>query len=218
MVTTKVITGLLNHVKDVTLSQFSIENYFVYDPNLDFSERAKQYISRQGIFQTLEGEVPDTWAIIVWSRSGIEKPPQTMRQHRVPLSSTNDLQNLDSESEMRVGQISIDFKIITNNMEYAEDIEETLYVRAGESIDFEADYGATFGLHRCASEAEAPTSFETVDIESHGSVTAVATTFNVSYPVYLPVTSAKNILDIIEDIHSYNENGDTLMDTQTIVP
>ena len=135
------ITGFLNHIKEETLNHFDILDIFVYDENLDFRGRASQYISREGIFQQIEGGTPNDWIFIIWNRGSLmTNDTSHNRIVSVTLDSAN-LGEIDSDVIMRMAKVDIELKIVTNNIDIAENIEEWLHVLSGESVSFEADYG-----------------------------------------------------------------------------
>lgn len=217
MVTSKVISGFLDHIRLETLPEFAIENFYVYDDSLDFAERAVQYVARTGAYQKLEGKPPETWAIIIWSRGSITAPDQFQRRNRqVPLSTTKDLENLDMIIDERMGLIEVNFKVVTNNMEYAETIEEYLYVRNGESVVVEIDYGDELGKFMVGANTQSSTTFEAAPLESSGTVIAVGCNLSISYPIFLLSSPYKNITMIVNTFINGNQNN--TLEAHTITP
>jgi len=204
------IGGLLSHIKDVTLSSFSILDMFIYDEQLDFSRRAKQYITRESVFQQVEGGTQNDWVFIIWNRGDLQT---NSTSHNRPLSvsvGTIDPNLIDSEVKMRMASMEIEMKIITNNIDLAERIEEYLHVECGETTTYQADYGV-LGIMECSADAESSTSFEKEEIESHGSVISVGLNSTISFPVFLGINPANTIgtidYNIYESINAdYNSN------------
>jgi len=195
MQTSMVIEGLLEHVKDTILREFTIIPTFVFDDSLDFRERAVQYLAREGVFQTLEGETPSEWALFIWTRSPIVTPSQVIRPHQVPYSNTmNDV--LHGEFNHRLAQVDITCKIVSNSIEMSETMEEHMFVHGGERIDFVVDYGGVLGKIQCAAEAQASTNFEAEDLDGNGTVVAVSMDISLTYPVLIHQEEFANIANI----------------------
>jgi hypothetical protein len=110
----------------------------------------------------------------------------------------NDPEVIDSEVRMRMAKLDIELKIVTNNIDIAETLEEWLHIRTGELLTFSADYGTEFGIMECSAEADMSTTFEKEDINELGSLMSVGTAATISFPIFLVPNEAK----IIEHIHS----------------
>jgi hypothetical protein len=209
------ITGFLNYVKDVTLDHFEIIDIFVYDENLDFRGRASQFIAREGIFQKFEGEDPKDWIFIIWNRGSLQ-PNDTSHSRIMDVTmGLNDSDVIDSEVRMRMVKLDIELKIVTNNIDIAETLEEWLHIRSGELLTFSADYGTEFGIMECSAEADMSTTFEKEDINELGSLMSVGTTATISFPIFLVPNEAKIIKHIhnkIYDSVSINYDAQVLSD------
>ena len=192
------ILGFLNHVKDVTLEPFEILDVFVYDENLDFRGRASQYIAREGIFQKLEGRPPKDWIFIIWNRGSLSTNSSSHNRILDVSLGINDPDVIDAEVRMRMAMIDVELKIVTNNIDIAENIEEWLHVMSGELLTFDADYGDPLGIMDCSIDADTTTTFEKEDLNEVGSLMSVGITGVISFPIFLKPKQAS----IIEHIHN----------------
>jgi len=204
------ILGLLDFIKDDLLQKFEVVDTFIYDENLDFRGRASQYISRTGIFQRAEGETPKDWILLIWNRSSINDSNYNNRPYAVTARFDN-LTSLDEEDYpnstalTRLASIDVEIKMTTNNINIAERLEEYFYVKSGEMIDFEADYG-DIGLVRCSAQPSRTTTFEKEDMNELGPVIAVGLTVNLNFPVVLDFELAPVIENINERLWVSLEN------------
>ncbi len=201
MQTSMVIEGLLNHIKNTVLTEFNIIETFVFDDSLDFRERAVQYLSREGVFQSLEAETPDQWSIFIWTRSPLVNPATVVRPHKVSYSDNFDKVS-NGEFDHRLAQIDITCKLVSNSIELAETMEEYLFVYGGEHIDFVVDYGNVIGNIRCSAEAQASTNFEAEDLNGNGTVVAVSMDISITYPVLINKDEKPNIFHIHTDTYT----------------
>jgi len=204
MQTSMVIEGLLGHIKDTTLGDFNILETFVFDDSLDFRARAIQYLTREGIFQTLESETPDEWSLFIWTRSPLTNPQQVIRSNKITYSDNKDKMS-DGTFDHRLAQIDISCKLVSNSIELSETIEEYLFVYGGEHIKFSVDYGGVIGIVECSAEAQASTNFETEDLDGNGTVVAVSLDMSITYPVLIHKKSGSNIEKITSDVYANNE-------------
>jgi len=205
------IIGYLNHIRLETLSEFTILDNYIYDESLDFRGRASQFIAREDVFQKLEGKAPKDWIFIIWNRGSlITNDTSHNRPLRVTVG-TIDPKKIDSECKVRMGKIDVEMKIVTNNIEIAERIEEWLHVLAGESVVYEADYGTELGVMKCSIDSEASTSFEKEDLAEVGSTISIGLQATISFPVIIGLKKA----DIIEHIHN-NIWGDVHLDSEKL--
>lgn len=202
------ILGYLNFIKDQTLSHFDILDVFVFDESLDFRGRASQYIAREGVFQKEEGTPPKDWIFIIWNRGSLSTNDTSHnRVLNVTLPEISGGEYIDSISTMRMATLSLELKIVTNNIELAEEIEEWLHVLSGELVSFEADYGEPFGIINCSSQAETSTTFEKEDINEVGSTMAIGLQADISFPIILAPKKAKIIKHIHSKIYSSLDKG-----------
>jgi len=192
------VVGYLDYMKDVILESFDILDTYVYDENLDFRGRASQFIAREGVFQKLEGEQPKDWVFIIWNRGSlVTNDTSHNRVMKISVGTVN--KNLvDSESVMRMAKLDVEMKIVTNNIDIAERIEEWLHVLSGETVTFEADYGSELGVMKCSVDADTTTSFEKEDLAEVGSTMSIGLQATISFPVILGVRKA----NIIKHIHN----------------
>ena len=210
MQTSMVIESLLDYVSENILSEFEILKPYVFDDSLNFRERAVQYLTRKGVFQTLEGETPDTWTMFIWTRSPLTPPPASQRYHSVPFA-LNPQDTLIGEYEQRTAQIDITCKMVCNNIEQAETMEEHMFVKGGDRISFEVDYGAPLGKMRCSAEALASTNFEVEDLDGNGTVVAVSMDLSIYYPVFAKKVEYQPILEIKNRTMVSDESGDEMV-------
>lgn len=194
MTTSNVILSYLNHVKDGPLAGFPIENIFVFDESMDFSERAVQYITRKGPYQKLEGTPPDAWVIIIWNRGSLTTSDLN-RAMMVTVAREDDPDRLEGEAKFRMAKLTVDMKFITNSIELAETMEEYLHVLSGEPISFEFSL-PRFGTFRASADGETSTEFEKQEISEYGSLTSVSLSTTLNYPIILPVNVVPDILTI----------------------
>ena len=194
----KAITGFLYHIKDNTLSHFDLLDVFVYDEGLDFRGRASQYIAREGIFQQIEGQTPNDWAFIIWNRGGLTSNDTSHNRILEVSLGQVDRDIIDSTVTMRMAKVDVEIKIVTNNIELAENIEEWLHVLSGETVVFTADYGTPFDDMECSAEPDASTSFDKEDLNEVGSVISIGLSSTISFPVFLDPKQAS----IIKFIHN----------------
>jgi len=186
MNTSCAILGLLDKVRTTTLKHFQVLDTYIYDENLDFRGRASQYYAREGVFSQIEGVPPNDWIFIIWNRSSISASNFNNR----PISATANSFGLnsgnpDSKTTFRMASLDVGFKIVTNNIEISETIEEHLYVNAGEFVVFEADYGS-LGTFTCSSQSDKTVSWDKEDINEVGPVMGVGIYLNINYPVIMP--------------------------------
>lgn len=194
MQTSMVIESLLNHIKNSTLGEFTIEPNFVFDDSLDFRERAVQYITRNGVFEKVEGEVPSEWSIFIWTRSPIVSTDQVLRPHKAPYIDILSGASYGRYSH-RLAQVDISCKIVSNSIELSETIEEHMFVLGGESVTFDVDYGE-LGVFTCSAVASASTNFEVTSLESNGTIVAVSFDVSITYPLLILKKEFKNIQEI----------------------
>lgn len=194
----KAISGFLSHIKDNTLSHFDLLDVFVYDEGLDFRGRASQYIAREGVFQQMEGSSPNDWVFIIWNRSGLTSNDTSHNRILEVTIGQIDPNIIDTSVTMRMAKVDVEIKVVTNNIELAENIEEWLHVLNGETIAFSADYGAPFDVMECSAEADSTTSFDKEDLNEVGSVISIGLSSTISFPVFLDPKQAK----IIKHIHN----------------
>jgi len=189
MMTTNAILGYLTYVSTTTLSKFTIENIYVYDESLNFTERAIQYITRSGPFAKIEGEVPETWVILIWSRGSLVKSDINGRPMTVSIGLEN---SINGESKFRMADLDVTLKYVTNSIELAEDIEEYLHVLAEENVSFPFS-DVNFGDFRASAKPGATTEFEKEETASNGSVSSVTLNATITYPIILPKQEVKDI-------------------------
>lgn len=196
MNTSRAIIGLLDTVRNTTLKHFDVLDTYIYDESLDFRGRASQYIAREDVFQQLEGTPPKDWIFIIWNRSSLMSSNYNNRPLGITVNSLdNDAPHADSTTNMRMASLDVEMKIVTNNIEIAETIEEHLYVNTGEFVVYEADYGS-LGKITCSAQPDTDTSWEKEDINEVGPVIGIGITININFPVIMP----PEIASVIESI------------------
>lgn len=212
-----VIQGLLDKVRTETLSHFTVLDSYIYDENLDFRGRASQWLAREGIFQKYEGEIPNDWVFIIWNRSSIQNSNYNNRPMQMKVATPNSPDGkADAISTYRSASINVGFKIVTNNMNIAETIEEHLYVNTGELTTFAASY-EVFGVDvECSASPDTTTTFEKEDLNELGPVIGVGVDIVVEFPVIMPVDPIHRINIINEKIWGYPLNEPKLMHEEVI--
>lgn len=216
MNTSKAIIGLLDKIRTTTLQHFEVLDAYIYDETLDFRGRASQYIARQDVFQQLEGKPPKNWVFMIWNRSSLMNSNYNNRPMEITIDSTGVGTHADSTTNMRMASLDIELKIVTNNIEIAETIEEHLYVNTGEFVVFEADYGE-HGIITCSAQPDTTTSFEKEDIQEVGPVIGIGTTININYPVIMPTKIAPVIETIDYRLWAGVKDIDIALEDQEII-
>lgn len=184
MITTYAIGGFLDYMKTIICGQFPVIDQYVYDENGDFNSRAIQYITRDGIFSKLEGQVPESWVMFIWNRESITEGQVHSRRMTFSSSLNDGTENL-GVSQVRMGGLPVTLSIICSNIEMAEYIEEYLFVLAGETIVFDIDV-PDFGTFSLSTEVTLGSNFEKLQLENYGSATKIEKTFTINYPIILP--------------------------------
>ena len=194
---TYAIQGYLDHVQNTLLADFSdiMLSGFVYDESMDFAARASSFIRKQPEFQKVEGQAPNDWAFLVWSRGDLNMGPQG-RPLQISIASNND-GIIDTTAKMRMATMDVQIKIYTNNVEKGEDIEEYFHVMSGEFARFNADYGS-LGIMQCSIHPDTSTTFEKEELEQVGSTIGIGLGGVLHFPVILPGQTVSRI----EHIHS----------------
>lgn len=211
------IVGLLDKVRLSTLEHFTVLDTYIYDEGLDFRGRASQFITREGIFQQLEGKPSNDWVFIIWNRSSLQNSNYNNR----PIEISANFEDPDgpnranSTANMRMASLDIEFKIVTNNMSIAESIEEHLYVNTGEFLVYEADYG-DLGIFTLGAMPGTNTSFEKEDLGENGPVIGIGLTVNIEFPVIMPFNMSSVIETINYKLWQYPLDNPTLMEEEII--
>ena len=206
MMTSNAIIGYLNHLNDITLGDFVIEDTYVFDESLDFAARAIQYVTRQGAYEKVEGTVPDTWVIMIWSRGSLDTSVVNNRTQTITVPDLTETDRLEGYSNYRMASLPVTCKFVTNSIELAEDIEEYLFVLADEYASY-AFTAPRFGDFRAAALTDANVEFEKEDTESYGSITAVTLNASISFPVILPVIAATDIQEFVTTVQEMPLSG-----------
>jgi hypothetical protein len=199
MMTSDAILGYLDFMRTEMLSVFPIENIYVFDESLDFTERAIQYITRAGPYEKIEAKDANDWVIIIWKRDSLVSSAINGRPMEISIGSEADETIIDSESKFRMAELGISIKLVTNNIELAEDIEEYLHVLTEEYVSYEFE-NTMFGKFMGTAMPGGTTEFEKEDTNSYGSVTSVSFVANLTYPIILPKTHRSRIERINADI------------------
>ena len=206
------IVAFLDTIKDTTLKHFDVIDTYVYDESLDFRGRASQFIARESVFQKEEGEPPKNWVFIIWNRGNLMPSNYNNRPYVLTMDSTKtDAPHADSIATMRWASMDIELKIVTNNMEIGETIEEHLYVNSAEFTTFVVDLGAN-GLIDCSAQPEKTNTFEKEDIQEVGSVIGIGLSVNINFPVIMP----EEMTPVIETIDYKLWQDDRLADPKII--
>lgn len=198
------VKGILEKVRTETLKHFDVLDIYIYDETLDFRGRASQWIAREGVFQQFEGEMAKDWIFIIWNRSSLQKSNYQNRPMEVSANMTDPNGYADSRTTMRMASLDVEFKIVTNNIGIAEQIEEHLYVNTGELTTFDADY-AELGIMKCSAQPDSTTTFEKEDLNELGPVNSVGLQLNINFPVIMPMEMAYIIKEI--DYTLYQDRG-----------
>lgn len=204
MNTSSAIKGILDKVRIETLKHFEVLDIYIYDENLDFRGRASQWIAREGVFQQYEGQMAKDWIFIIWNRSSLQKSNYQNRPMEITASLNDPDGHVNSRTTVRMASLDVEFKIVTNNIGIAEQIEEHLYVNTGELTTFKADYGE-LGIMNCSAQPDSTTSFEKEDLNETGPVNSIGLQLNINFPVIMPMEMANVIKEI--DYTLYQDRG-----------
>jgi len=210
------ITGFLSHIKETTLVDFEMIGLeFIFDENLDFRGRTSQFVARRNEYQKTEGNQPTDWAYIIWNRGSLASSDVLNRPLRVGTSNTAN--ELTGVSDIRYASLDVELKIVTNNTEIAETIEEYLHVTTGERVTFIADYGTPFGDFACSASGESSTTFEREELTEVGSVTAIGLSSVIHFPIILPSEAVKRIEHIHNKIYDNFQPEENLVSDDWVV-
>lgn len=193
--TSNAILSTLSYIKDNILTGFPVQNTFIYDEDLDFARRAKEFIAREGIFEKYEATVPNEWVLIIWNRGSLAKNSVQPRSFQTEVDFTTD-GGLLGVVDSRLAEVPVTMRIVTNNIEMAENLEEYLMVHLGERLSYESS-NALFGDFRAACQVGVDTDFVKETLENYGSLTAIEFSVVINFPVLLPdITELKRIESI----------------------
>ena len=189
MITTKVLTGFFNKVRNL-FNDFPLVPLFIYDNNLDFETVGSQYIAKEDIFQKLPESETNQWILLLWKRTNIKPVPF---QNRGIYSVHNPEIMKNFKFKMATTTLSLSF--VCSDITLGESLEEFIVLNLPEDFEFSYDV-ENLGEFRGIAKLNMDYSFEKFELTNFGSVISINLDFDVVYHIF----GNENSSSIIEHI------------------